>query len=310
MARIGQRSAFLMVALALFGADGAAAQEQTAEADREVRSDLTRERRDQLRTIQVGPPAKEFDVSANLTYAWNSNAAQDRNDPEAEMHWIPDVSLGWRRQFEDVRLTARAGLSFDRYPSHSDLDCDEAYGHFKAELTDGGDMRWTPYVSYRPDVSFEPLLSRRTQTTHDVAAGLSNMFYVNGDGEWISKREAWAAGSGYFGFDIQGGWRFSDPDDWSAAFVKAKFPLRAVVSERVVAGAQPLLTVRWYPDYKGASRRDIRPGVNFGVTWAPSWLDGWELSAGAQYVRNVSTRSKSEFTQWEAGPTVSMRLKF
>jgi hypothetical protein len=310
MPPIAGRPAGWLIAVALAACAAGGVRAQTLEPGREARSDLTRERREQLRTIQVGPPPKEFDVSANLTYAWTSNAEQAPSYPEAEMHWIPDVSLGWRRQFAGVRLSARAGIAFDRYPSHSDLNADEVFGLLKAELTDGGDGRWTPYLSYRPDVSFAPLLARETQTTHDVAVGLSNMFYLDGGGRWISKREAWAAGSSYFGLDVQGGWRSSRPDDWSAAFVKAKVPLRAVVSERVVAGAQPLLTLRWYPDYKGERRRDVRPGVNFGLTWAPSWLDGWELSAGAQYARNFSTRAKSEFVRWEAGPTLSARFKF
>ena len=113
----------------------------------------------QLRQLQVAPPAKEFDVSFNVPYTYNTNADQDAGSGIATWHWSPDISVGWRRQFEDVRLSARADLAFDRYPGHSDLDGDEAYLQAKAELTDGADYRWVPYASWRPTLSFAPTLS-------------------------------------------------------------------------------------------------------------------------------------------------------
>jgi hypothetical protein len=283
---------------------------QTAESGRDLQNELKHERRDQLRTLQVAPPAKEFDLSVNLSFTHNNNPAQNPGSGESEWHWSPDLSAGWRRQYDGVRLSGRANVSFDRYLSRHDIDADEVWLLAKAELTDGGDYRWAPYVSYRPDWSFAPTLAERTQTTHDLALGLSNMFYLDGDGTWVSRRAARTPGSTFFGFDVSGGRRFSDPDDFSAIFVKAKLPFRAVVNERVIAGAQPTLTARWYPDYKGVFRRDLRPGGNAGITWSPEGLDGLELSAGAQYTRNFSTRAKSEFSQWDIGPTVSFRFKF
>jgi len=299
------------VALAMAAACASGgARAQTAETGRDLQNELKQERRDQLRTLQVAPPAKEFDLSFNLPFTYNTNPAQNPGSGEAEWHWSPDISAGWRRQYEAVRLSARADLSFDRYPTRHDLDADELWLLAKVEFTDGADYRWTPYVSYRPDWSFSPILAERTQTIHDLALGVSNMFYLDPGGGWVSRREARTQGSTFFGFDISGGRRFSDPDDFSATFVKAKLPFRVVLDERVIAGAQPTLTARWYPDYKGVFRRDLRPGGNAGITWSPEGLDGWELSAGAQYTRNFSTRAKSEFSQWDIGPTLSFRVKF
>jgi Ni/Co efflux regulator RcnB len=307
MAAMPRRALLVLIAFAL--AAPCAARAQTAESNRDVRSDAARERRDQLRQLQVTPP-KEFDLSFNVPFTYNTNADQSAGSGAAVWHWSPDVSVGWRRQFADVRLSARADLAFDRYPARHDLDADEAYLQTKAEWTDGRDYRWVPYASYRPTVAFAPTLEERTQTLHDVALGLWNMFYLDDDGTWVGRREARRPGSVFFGFDVQGGYRFSDPDDFSAAFVKAKLPFRVMLGERVVAGVQPTVQVRWYPDYKGVERRDIRPGGNAGITWAPEDLDGYELSLGVQYVTNVSTRAKSEFSQWDLGPTLSFRYKF
>jgi hypothetical protein len=296
------------LAAALLAAEAAFA--QTAESNRDVRSELGRERREQLRTLQVAPPAKEFDFSFNVPFTYNANADQSAGSGIAAWHWSPDVSVGWRRQFEEVRLSARADLAFDRYPAAHALDADEAYLLARAEWTDGRDGRFAPYASWRPTFTFAPTLDERTQTTHDLALGLTNMFYLDSNLRWAGRREARAAGATFFGFDVSGGWRFSDPDDFSAAFVKAKLPFRAMLSERAVAGVQPTLTARWYPDYKGAHRRDLRPGGNAGITWAPEAVDHYELSLGAQFTTNVSTRTKSEFSQWDFGPTLSFRYRF
>jgi hypothetical protein len=309
MFRVDHKSLFWLVVAAVVAA-GMPSRAPAQTVDSDVRNELKTERRDQLRSLRIAPPPKEFDVSVTVPFTYNTNPGQNPGSGEASWHWSPDVAAGWRRQFEWARLSTRANVSFDRYTSQHDLDADEAWLLFKAELTDGNDYRWTPYVSYRPDWSFTATFDERVQTTHDFAAGISNMFYLSDAGAWIARRAARMPGATFFGFDISAGYRYSDPEYFSATFLKAKLPFRVVVNERVIAGVQPTLTARWYPDYKGTFRRDFRPGGNVGITWSPEGFDSWELSAGAQYTRTFSTRAKSEFSQWDIGPTVSFRVKF
>jgi hypothetical protein len=74
------------------------------------------------------------------------------------------------------------------------------------------------------------------------------------------------------------------------------------------------IRARWYENYNGEKRTDVRPGASMAVTRTPDWLKKivkrGELSLNFDYYRNYSNIVDKSYSIWELGPTLSLRTKF
>lgn len=130
----------------------------------------------------------------------------------------------------------------------------------------------------------------------------------------VAFRDATEPGDVYVSLDVRGGRRIADPRELGNTFVSATLTLGYFASKELELSISPKLKARWYPDYFGDFRRDLRPGVLAKAVWTPEWLTRIvprsEIVLSANFYRNYSNLPDKNYTFWEIGPTLGARWRF
>jgi hypothetical protein len=104
-------------------------------------------------------------------------------------------------------------------------------------------------------------------------------------------------------FDIKAGRRMADVHDYENWFDE---------EWKIQTGSK--VRVRWYDEYFGDKRRDIRLGLSAGLVWSRYWLTAIAKRSHIAFniagYRNVSNLDEKIYSVWEFGPELSFRAKF
>ena len=241
-----------------------------------------------------------------------SDEVAQGNKPD--WHFNPDLLLRWSHQFGPLKLTASTDASVDRFLARSDVDLDTVFGSLRLALTDGRSSRLVPYASYTATADFEPTFGRPEDVLHDFAVGAYSGFGVNAEGKLIPYVETTKPGDVALGIDLQAGRRLADPKDFANRFVIAKVTFAYIDSKEWEIDLTPKVRLRWYDDFAGEFRRDVKPSAVLKTVWTPLWLTRLnrraEVDLSVSFEKNYSTLPQARFIDWEVGPTVALGWKF
>jgi hypothetical protein len=264
-------------------------------------------------TIGVELPARH---SSSVTSASVDSIVEDRPD----RHVTPDLYLKWAHQYDWFKASAEIGASIDRYFNTSDANLDSLHTSFKFAKTDGKREYFVPYFSVSTEMFFLPTFKQPDITYHDVAIGFySGLAWRDKElipymDSLIPYSDAAEPGDVSILFDARLGRRMSDTTSYQNTFLMGRITAAYFISSnwRVEAGAS--LRARWYEDYHGERRSDLRPSATVGLMWSPDWLKKIvkrsELSFNMEFYQNRSNIADKNYSLWEVGPTLSLRTKF
>jgi hypothetical protein len=149
---------------------------------------------------------------------------------------------------------------------------------------------------------------------HSFSAGASSGIGFDGSGARIPLRDATKPGNWSVAFDVSGGRRLADPHDFQNSFVTAVADADYVISPTWTVGFTPKFRVRWYDDFEGGFRRDVRLTGILRAAWTPTWLTqlvrSAEIDFSVSFLRNYSTVADERFSQWEGGPSLVLAWRF
>lgn len=264
-------------------------------------------------TIGVDLPARQ---SSSVTSASIDSIVEDRPD----RHLTPEVYLKWAHQYDWLKASVEVGASMDRYIKSSDANLDGVHSSFKIAKTDGKREYFVPYFSVGSEMFFLPTFKQPDIAYHDVAIGFySGLAWRDKDripyvDSLIPYSDASEPGDVSIYFDARLGRRMSDSTNYQNTFASARIAAAYVISAHWRVEASSSFRVRWYDDYHGEKRTDLRPSAAVGLTWSPEWLKKIakrsELSFNLEFYRNHSNVAEKNYSLWEIGPTLSLRTKF
>jgi hypothetical protein len=172
----------------------------------------------------------------------------------------------------------------------------------------------------RNEMFFLPTFKQADITYNDIMAGFYSGIawrdktlipYVDA---LIPYSEASEPGDVSVYFDVRFGRRMSDSTNYQNTFASGKVTAAYFISDDWRMEANASIRGRWYEDYNGEKRTDIRPSASLALTWTPDWLKKivkrGELSLNLEYYRNYSNIIDKNYAIWELGPTLSLRTKF
>lgn len=242
----------------------------------------------------------------------DADATGQRNPPDG--HVTPDLLLRWLHQYSFVRLAAGFDVSVDRFFIRSDQNSDSLYASFKAALTDGESDLLVPYVAYGGTLDFGPRLTQWNDTLHSFSVGFSSGIGLDADGRRIAFRDAIRPGDWSISVDIAIGHRLANPSDFANRFAVASVDILYNVNDTLRVGITPTIRARYYPNYFGAPRRDLRVGWYARAEWTPEWLarinPEAELDFTISFLRNRSNVASENYSQWEGGPALMLAWRF
>ena len=264
-------------------------------------------------TIGVDLPAR---YSSSVTSASIDSIIEDRPD----RHVTPEVYLKWSHQYDWLKASFEVGASMDRYLKSSDANLDSVHSSFKIAKTDGKNEYFVPYASFSTDMFFLPTFKQPDITYHDAAVGFysgvawrdkERIPYVD---SLIPYSDASKPGDVSIIFDGRLGRRMSETTSYQNTFILGRVTAAYVISDTWRMEATASFRTRWYEDYHGEKRRDLRPSTSIGLVWSPEWLTKIvkrsELAVNFEYYRNYSNIPEKSYSLWEVGPTLSLRTKF
>lgn len=269
---------------------------------------------------QEAPSGNGFDVVLRIPLLLTDNAVSATGEDgqgsgkRGDVHASPDLAVKWGHQFENLELSTALGVATDRFLSETDQNEDTIYASAKLAFTDGQSDGWAPYVAYALAVDMRPTFAETDDVLHTFAIGVSQDISIDASGQRIRARDAAEPGGSSIGFDISGGRRLSDPKELDNLFIQGLIDYSYSTGPNWTLGFTPKVRVRWYDDFFGEDRRDIRFTAMFYATWTPAWLTrlnpSAELDFSLAFLRNYSTVSEESFSQWEAGPTLGLSWSF
>ena len=267
-------------------------------------------------------PDKDFTLGFDLPVNYASNvvsaSVDSVLDSRSDGHAAPEISLKWSHQYEIVKATAQFAASVDRYFNTTSANSSSFSGSLKLEKTDGKSQYFVPYASTINQTFFIPTFSKTDIMYNDVAMGFWSGFAwrprANGDYSNLPFADAGKAGDISVKFDVQLGRRLSDVLEYQNNFVVAKTTVSYSLSEDARVDSDLKLRGRFYENYYGEKRRDLRVGASIGLFWTPEWLkkisSRSELSVNFDFYRNQSNIPNKTYSVWELGPMLSLRTKF
>lgn len=262
-------------------------------------------------------PRKDYEISLGAPFLYTTNAARSREDfnvRRGDWHFNPDLLVRWSHQYSFLKLSAYVDLSVDRFMTQTRSDEDTVYGYAKAALTDGTSDLFVPYISYNAIIDFRPDFESWDDSLHDLAIGISSGLGVASSGRIIRYKDAFDPGDSAIGVDFKVGRRLSDPRDFENTFVVLAFDFWHVFDDQWTIGLTPKLRVKWYDNFFGDFRRDVRPSAVLKVVWTPDWLVHLirraEIDFTASFLRSFSNISDGRVSEWEFGPTVTLAWRF
>jgi hypothetical protein len=241
-------------------------------------------------------------------------------DSRPDSHVTPDVYLKWAHQYDWFKASFEVGASLDRYLSVTEANLDDVNTTFKIVKTDGKYEYFAPYFSVVTDKYFLPTFHQPDITYHDFMVGFySGLGWrdaprASGERAPIPYSDAENAGDITLYFDARFGRRVSDATDYQNTFAQARMTAAYYFAKDLRLETTGGIRARWYEDYYGDRRTDIRPSASLGLYWSPDWLKKLvkrsELALNIEFYRNFSNLPDKSYTLWEVGPTLSLRTKF
>ena len=270
-------------------------------------------------TPQAAAASKDFRIVLTLPAYGTNNAIGSAADASGQAsppdgHVTPDLLMRWLHQFSFIRVSASVDASVDRFFQFSSLDTDTLYGTVKVAFTDGTSDLFVPYAAYTGELDFGPGFAQWNDTLHSFFLGFTSGVGIGADGRAVAFRDATDPGEWSISFDGAVGRRFAHPSDFANAFAVASVDIVYNASDTVRIGITPSVRVRNYGNYFGEPRHDVRWGWLARVEWTPEWLTklnpGGELDFTVSFLRNRSTLSSANYSQWEGGPALVLSWRF
>jgi hypothetical protein len=268
------------------------------------------------------PPAlaeevKEFAFLLKLPAFYSTSVVPSNADgsgvEKPDWRFSPEAVLRWSRQFSDVRLTASAALILDRYRQVTSADLNTLEGTLKAFLTDGRSDLFVPYASLIATTFYDRDFKSLDDRRQEVAIGFYSGLGFRG-GQALAYRSVKKPEDRGIRLDLQIGYRFANDSNIEHLFVDGIVDFIYVLRPDLSFVVSPKVRARWYSDYFGASREDLRVGAKALLAWEPEWLvkalPGSELQFSVEYLRNFSNEPSVKYSLWEVGPTIALKAKF
>lgn len=268
---------------------------------------------------QKAAPVQDFRLVLTLPFLGTSNAAGPKSERSGasgspDVHANPDLLLGWSHQYDFVRLSAGAGIEYDRYAVNNDQSSNSWTGGFKAALTDGSSDLFVPYVGYAAVADYEPGFTVRDDLMHNFAVGFTSGIGLSASGALIPFRATNGAGDWSVAFDLSAGRRLADPIDFDATFALFTTDVIYNITPDVHVGLLSKLRFRDYDNYYGQNRRDTFFALQARIELTPDWLTarlpGAELDLAVEFQRNMSNLPIARYTRWEGGPVLTLTRRF
>jgi len=262
--------------------------------------------------------SKDVEVTVTLPVDYTSNAIRASTETvvgrgQADVHFHPDIAAKWSHQYDWAKLTATGGVGFDRYFEVRDADENTMFWSFKMAFTDGKSDLFVPYLSYIGLAGFEPDFSFRTDILNDANVGFTSGIGFDKNGRVIGYKDASKDGESSLQLDLRLTRRMAEPSSQDMVQVMAALEYEYIFNKEWKLNLAPRVRVRWYDDFHGEKRRDIRPSVIAKAIWTPEWLTQVmpraEIDFILFYQRNFSNLREEEYVVWELGPTVIFAWK-
>jgi hypothetical protein len=263
-------------------------------------------------------PNRYFQVEFTVPIAYTNRAVRPESDvggsAKGDFYAFPDLLLKWSLQTEWVKLTASLDLGTDRYSHEFDANGNGAIWSAKAQWTDGKSDYFVPYAAYVATTLFDPDFRYVNLAVNDVIVGFSSSVGIDPKGRLVAFSDASGPGALSFTFDTRAGQRFSESTHSQFRFVQASLEAALTLTKELTIAVTPKVRVRWYDDYYGEFRRDIRAGGLVKLTWTPHWLTKVlprsEFALALNMYRNFSNLQEENYLLWDVGPSLAMKWKF
>ncbi|MBO0737755.1 MAG: hypothetical protein J2P48_14475 [Alphaproteobacteria bacterium] len=257
----------------------------------------------------------QFALNALAPALFNSNAQALRSGGNNAFEGTPLVRLGWASQLFDmpIRISGAASFRTKRFVNGPGAAIDYIRPSARAQFTNPqDDPPFLPYLSYAPELDFDPTFAKSFAIGHDITFGIAKVFNFDGAlnripaGAKISGATVWS-----FGVSLGAQQRFRDPPPQSHAF-SFNPSVSYVISEQWNASFDMAITRRWFETIDGVSQRDLTLEPTGVVEYVipAEWLGGADAarSRGAPAIdfviglgHNRSNISGHEYTQWRVG---------
>ncbi len=113
---------------------------------------------------------------------------------------------------------------------------------------------------------------------------------------------------------LRAGSRSAEFTDQQHKSVALTLDLSYVLTDEWTFDLTPAARMRWYDDYFGQNRRDIRAGLTLKAVWTPDWLTEQQPDAKIEFQiklqRNVSTVPDQSYSLWDIGPALVYSQRF
>jgi hypothetical protein len=263
-------------------------------------------------TIGLEIPAR---YSSSVTSTSVDSVIEDRPDA----HVTPEAYIKWAHQYDWFKVSAEFGASIDRYFKTSDANLDNVHTTFKFAKTNGKFEYFVPYFSLSNEMFFLPAFRQPDISYYDVIAGFysgvawRDQTLIPYRDSLIPFSDAQEPGDVAILFDARVGRRMSDTTDYQNLFVQGRVTATYFISNAWRVESYMSMRARWYEDYHGERRSDLRPSASIAIYWSPDWLQQLvkrsEFSLNLEYYRNYSNIPDKSYSLWEIGPTLSLRTK-
>lgn len=261
--------------------------------------------------------SKEFTAEVKLPFLHNSSVIPANIDGSGidQPDWVvsPELILRWSRQLADVRISASGAIIMDRYRQVTSADLNTLEATLKAYLTDGRSDLFVPYASLIANSYYDREFRSLDDRRQDIAVGFYSGIGMR-DGKTIPYRSVKNAGDRAILLDLQAGYRLASDANLEHWFVDGLVDLIYVLRSDISLVFQPKVRARWYDDYFGVSRNDIRVGGKAMLVWEPNWLKTTlpdsEVELSVEYLKNFSNEPTARYSLWEFGPTLILKTRF
>ena len=253
-------------------------------------------------------------VSATATNGFVSPASDSVSGSKPVLHLNPYFALKWTHQFSWIRLSAITGGNIDRYYGQTATNFGNLEWGAKAAFTDGRNRIFTPYIRYQGAANQKEDLFAHDFTTHEFSAGMLAGWGFGPGGSRKNFSETIDAGDSSIAVDIRAGRRVASTASLQRSFVSASVDVSHNIDDDLTVDFAPNLQARWYEDYFGDVRRDVRLGAELRFDWTPAWLTavmpGSDVDFRFDYFQNYSNMPGLSYGVWEIGPTFTYTTGF
>ena len=163
----------------------------------------------------------QFTLNAWAPALFNSNVQFLRSGGSNAFEGSPLARLGWASQLFDtpIRISGGASLESKRFVNGPGAAIDYIRTSARAQYTNPqDDQAFSPYLSYVPELKFDPTFANNLTTQQDINFGIDKVFNFDGAFNRVPASSSSSARTWSFGFNIGAQQRFREPSPQSRAF--------------------------------------------------------------------------------------------